>query len=83
MPSRFSRCSTILLPSGLQPRKLRRGNLASLQTLKLLEMQGRLKQRVFVRWDWKTTLNLVCDLRDIEEQIKNRANYESEMIRPV
>ncbi|MCP4082225.1 MAG: amidohydrolase [Planctomycetaceae bacterium] len=67
---------------GITTQQTAEGHRAPLQALKMLEAQGRLKQRVFVSWDWKTTLNLAYTLEDIEEQIKNRANYESEMIRP-
>ncbi len=58
------------------------GHRAPLDGLKLLEAEGRLHQRVFVSWDWKTTLNLAYTLEDIEAQIQNRAVYESESIRP-
>ena len=67
---------------GITAQQTAEGHRAPLQALKMLEAQGRLKQRVFVSWDWKTTLNLAYTLEDIEEQIENRANYESEMIRP-
>ncbi len=67
---------------GITTQQTAEGHRAPLQALKMLEAQGRLKQRVFVSWDWKTTLNLAYTLEDIEEQIENRANYESEMIRP-
>ena len=58
------------------------GHRAPLDGLKLLEAKGGLHQRVFVSWDWKTTLNLAYTLEDIESQIQNRAEYESESIRP-
>jgi predicted amidohydrolase YtcJ len=58
------------------------GHRAPLEGLKLLESEGRLHQRVFVSWDWKTTLNLAYTLNDIEAQIRNRQIYESESIRP-
>jgi hypothetical protein len=58
------------------------GHRAPLEGLKLLESEGRLHQRVFVSWDWKTTLNLAYTLDDIEAQIRNRQIYESESIRP-
>ncbi len=67
---------------GITTQQTAEGHRAPLQALKMLEAQDKLKQRVFVSWDWKTTLNLAYTLEDIEEQIKNRADYESEMIRP-
>lgn len=47
-----------------------------------MESEGRLNQRVFVSWDWKTTLNLAYALDDIEGQIKNRDQYASDLIYP-
>ncbi len=65
--------------TAIQPAEGHRG---SLDGLKLLEADGRLHQRVFVSWDWKTTLNLAYTLEDIEAQIQNREIYESDSIRP-
>ena len=65
--------------TAIQPAEGHRG---SLDSLKLLEADGRLHQRVFVSWDWKTTLNLAYTLEDIEAQIQNREIYESDSIRP-
>jgi len=72
----------MFLSYGITTQQTAEGHRAPLNALKLLESEGRLKQRVFVSWDWKTTLNLAYTVEDIEEQIKNRAKYESELIRP-
>jgi predicted amidohydrolase YtcJ len=67
---------------GITSQQTAEGHRAPLDGLKVLESQGRLKQRVFVSWDWKTTLNLAYSLEDIESQIRDRAKYESELVRP-
>jgi len=72
----------MFLSYGITTQQTAEGHRAPLDALKLLEGRGRLKQRVFVAWDWKTTLNLAYTVEDIEEQIKNRGNYESDLIRP-
>lgn len=72
----------MFLSYGITAQQPAEGHRAPLDGLKSLEDQGRLHQRVFVSWDWKTTLNLAYTLEDIEDQIKNRAIYESESIRP-
>lgn len=55
---------------------------APLDAVKVLEKKGRLEQRVFASWDWKTTLNLAYTLEDIEGQIKNRSRYASDRVYP-
>ena len=65
--------------TGLEPAE---GHRAPLDALQLLESKGQLKQRVFVSWDWKTTLNLAYTVEDIEAQIQNRAKYQSDLVRP-
>jgi predicted amidohydrolase YtcJ len=72
----------MFLSYGITSQQTAEGHRAPLEGLKLLESEGRLKQRVFVSWDWKTTLNLAYALDDIEQQIQNRSTYESELIRP-
>ena len=72
----------MFLSYGITAQSPAEGHRGSLDGLQLLESEGRLHQRVFVSWDWKTTLNLAYTLDDIESQIQNRAIYESESIRP-
>jgi len=72
----------MFLSYGITALQSAEGHRAPLEGLKLLESDGRLHQRVFVSWDWKTTLNLAYTLEDIEAQIQNRSIYESEFIRP-
>lgn len=67
---------------GVTTQQTAEGHRAPLEALKMLESKGELKQRVFVSWDWKTTLNLAYSLEDIEKQIRNRAEYDSDLIRP-
>ena len=62
----------IFLSFGITSQQPAEGHRAPLDGLKLLEAEGRLHQRVFVSWDWKTTLNLAYSLEDIEGQIQNR-----------
>ena len=67
---------------GITSMQTAEGHRAPLDGVKLLESQGNLNQRLFVSWDWKTTLNLAYTLEDIESQIKNRNIYETELVRP-
>lgn len=72
----------MFLSYGITTQQSAEGHRAPLNALKLLESQGRLHQRVFVSWDWKTTLNLAYTAEEIEDQIRNRGDYESERLRP-
>lgn len=72
----------MFLSYGVTTQQTAEGHRAPLEALQLLEGEGRLKQRVFVSWDWKTTLNLAYTIDDIENQIQQRAKYESQMVRP-
>ncbi len=72
----------MFLSYGITAQQPAEGHRASLEGLKLLESDDRLHQRVFVSWDWKTTLNLAYTVEDIESQIQNRSIYASERIRP-
>ena len=70
------------LSYGVTAQQTAEGHRGPLDALRLLEAQGRLEQRVFVSWDWKTTLNLAYSVEDIEEQIENRAIYASDLVYP-
>jgi predicted amidohydrolase YtcJ len=72
----------MFLSYGITAQQTAEGHRAPLDGLKLLESQGRLEQRVFVSWDWKTTLNLAYTVEDIENQIRNRAIYASDLVYP-
>lgn len=72
----------MFLSYGITAQQPAEGHRAPLDAMKLLESEQRLEQRVFVSWDWKTTLNLAYTLEDIEAQIKNRARYASEFVYP-
>ncbi len=39
-------------------------------------------ERVFVSWDWRTTLNLAYSLDDMKSQIEGRESYASDLIYP-
>jgi len=67
---------------GITSEQTAEGHRVPMDALKILEQEGRLKQRVFVSWDWKTTLNLAYSVDDIEDQIKNRARYETDLVHP-
>jgi len=70
------------LSYGITAQQTAEGHRAPLDAMKYLESQDRLEQRVFVSWDWKTTLNLAYTLEDIEGQIKNRSTYASDLVYP-
>ncbi|NOD37103.1 MULTISPECIES: amidohydrolase [unclassified Ruegeria] len=72
----------MFLSYGITSQQTAEGHRAPLEALKLLEREGYLHQRVFVSWDWRTTLNLAYTLEDIESQIQNRANYQTELVYP-
>ena len=72
----------MFLSYGITSQQPAEGHQAPLAATQFLEEQGRLEQRVFASWDWKTTLNLAYTLDDIESQIKNRAQYASDFIYP-
>lgn len=72
----------MFLSYGITAQQPAEGHRLTLEALKLMEAEGQLHQRVFVSWDWKTTLNLAYTLEEIEDQIRNRSIYESENIRP-
>ena len=72
----------MFLSYGITSQQPAEGHRAPLDALRLLESEGRLEQRVFVSWDWKTTLNLAYTLEDIEGQIRNRADYATDLVYP-
>jgi len=72
----------MFLSYGITAQQTAEGHRAPLDAMKLLEGDGRLEQRVFVSWDWKTTLNLAYTLEDIEDQIRNRSQYQTELVYP-
>ena len=67
---------------GITTQQTAEGHRVPLESLKLLEAEGQLEQRVFVSWDCKTTLNPAYSVDEVERQSKNRGSYESEMIHP-
>ena len=70
------------LSYGITSQQTAEGHEVPIEALKQLEDNNRLKERVFVSWDWKTTLNLAYSLDDIENQIKTREKYASGFIYP-
>lgn len=72
----------MFLSYGITSQQPAEGHRAPLEALMLLERDGYLHQRVFVSWDWKTTLNLAYSLEDIEDQISNRKRYQTELVYP-
>jgi len=70
------------LSYGITSQQTAEGHRVPMDALKQLEDNNRLKERVFVSWDWKTTLNLAYSLDDIENQIKTREKYASDFIYP-
>lgn len=72
----------MFLSYGITAQQPAEGHRAPLDAMQLLESSGNLEQRVFVSWDWKTTLNLAYTLDDIEGQIKNRGQYQTEYVYP-
>lgn len=72
----------MFLSYGITSQQTAEGHRVPMEALKFLETEGKLNERVFVSWDWKTTLNLAYSLEDIENQIKNRAEFESDFIYP-
>jgi predicted amidohydrolase YtcJ len=72
----------MFLSYGITAQQTAEGHRVPMDALKALEADDNLNQRVFVSWDWKTTLNLAYTLDDIEDQIKNRSVYASDLIYP-
>ena len=72
----------MFLSYGITSQQSAEGHKVPLDALKIMEEKGDLDERVFVSWDWKTTLNLAYSLEDIEDQIKNRAEYASDFVYP-
>lgn len=72
----------MFLSYGVTSQQSAEGHRAPLDALQLMENEDLLHQRVFVSWDWRTTLNLAYPLEDIADQINNRAKYASENIYP-
>lgn len=72
----------MFLSYGVTAQQTAEGHRVPLDALKLLEAEGRLRQRVFVSWDWKTTLNLAYTVDEIERQIEDRGAYQSELVHP-
>ena len=67
---------------GVTAQQTAEGHKAPLDGVRLLDKQGLLNQRLFISWDWKTTLNLAYTPEEIEDQIRKRAQYESDLVRP-
>ncbi len=72
----------IFLSFGITSMQTAEGHQVPLDGLKLLESEGKLNERVFVSWDWKSTLNLAYTVDGIESQIINRSKYASDMVHP-
>lgn len=72
----------MFLSYGITAQQPAEGHRAPLDAMQYLEARQRLEQRVFVSWDWKTTLNLAYTLEDIENQIRERAKYQSDRVHP-
>ncbi|MEH6584504.1 MAG: amidohydrolase [Halioglobus sp.] len=72
----------MFLSNGITGQQTAEGHRAPMDAMKYLEENGRLEQRVFVSWDWNTTLNLAYTLEDIESQIQGRAQYQTERVYP-
>lgn len=72
----------MFLSYGVTAQQTAEGHRVPLAALNLLEKEGQLRERVFVSWDWKTTLNLAYSVDEIERQIENRGVYESELVHP-
>ena len=67
---------------GVTSQETAEGHRVPLEALMLMEADGSLDQRVFVAWDWITTLNLAYSFQDIENQIENRDIFASDLIYP-
>lgn len=80
--SYISEIFEMFLSYGITSQQAAEGHKVPLEALKIMEENGELDERVFVSWDWKTTLNLAYSLEDIEDQIKNRDKYASDFIYP-
>lgn len=72
----------MFLSYGITAQQTAEGHRIPLEALKILEKENKLNERVFVSWDWKTTLNLAYSIEEIEAQIKGRNKYASEFIYP-
>ena len=72
----------MFLSYGVTAQQTAEGHRVPLEALGLLAREGRLRERVFVSWDWKTTLNLAYTVDEIERQIEDRAIYASELVHP-
>ena len=72
----------MFLSYGITSQQPAEGHRAPLGALMLLEQESYLHQRVFVSWDWKTTLNLAYSIEDIEDQIANRKRFQTELVYP-
>ncbi|UCE92900.1 MAG: amidohydrolase family protein, partial [Flavobacteriaceae bacterium] len=80
--SYISEIFEMFLSYGITSQQTAEGHRVPLDALKMMEEKGDLNERVFVSWDWKTTLNLAYDIEDIENQIKNRDKFASDFIYP-
>ena len=78
----IERIFEMFLSYGITSMQPAEGHRSPLDALQYLEGKDRLKQRVFVSWDWKTTLNLAYTLDDIEGQIRGRSKYQTELVYP-
>ena len=58
----------MFLSYGVTTQQTAEGHRVPLKALALLEAQGRLHQRVFVSWDWSTTLNLAWGSRHLRQK---------------
>ncbi len=72
----------MFLSYGITSQQTAEGHRVPLDALKLLEREGYLRERVFVSWDWRTTLNLAYSLDDMKSQIEGRESYASDLIYP-
>lgn len=72
----------MFLSYGITSQQSAEGHKVPLEALQIMEQKGALNERVFVSWDWKTTLNLAYSLDNIEDQIKNREKFASDFIYP-
>ena len=70
------------LSYGITTQQTAEGNRIHIQALQSLEKEGRLHQRMYVSWDWRTTLNLAFTIEETEQDIIDRKTFASSRIHP-
>ncbi|MGI9329291.1 MAG: amidohydrolase [Gammaproteobacteria bacterium] len=67
---------------GVTSMRTAEGSTQWLDVTQAMEQAGDLDMRLFIGWDWRTHITTPYTNEEMDEQITNRAKYDSELVKP-